>query len=238
MNNDFQPSHLASTDDFSRKLSIYVNAFENAVAKLEMLTENTFNRIQQNEAYFKDRVEKIEASVNELETFLSGFKTQTGLATFKAAAENKLRETERQLKEIQVATKNFQKVAEESTKQLKRVADNSANHISESLKSLDVENLRRLTFENSHLIEEVSENAVKRVKRLVRWFHWEKLGLALTVAVVVSLLTGLFINDESPWESHKQVIAEREAGKVLFKAWPTLTSEEKTHIQQSVTEYL
>lgn len=139
---------------------------------------------------------------------------------------------------IREATEAFQHSTKNSADHLRKVADNSARWISESLKSLKVDELKQITLSHTQTVETVTESAVKKVKNLIRWFKWERLGIAMIIAVSVSLLTGLFINDESPWDSHREVVAEREAGKMLFKAWPKLSTTEKQDIQNTATQYL
>jgi hypothetical protein len=44
------------------------------------------------------------------------------------------------------------------------------------------------------------------------------------------IVFGLYTNNEYPWEMHQQALNERDAGKILLNAWPTLTYHEKNKI--------
>jgi len=228
-NEQLQKLHL-----FSEKAADFIAQFEEASERIATHEIITRKRLEESEAAFNARMEAIEKAIAELREFM----TQTGAARLRLTAEQILREGEQHLNEIQEANKKFQKIAENSCRQLQHTAESSSHWITDSIKSLRIEDFRRLIFDNTDHVETVSQHAVSRIKKMVKWFHWEKVGIALVVAVIVSLLTGLFINDEAPWEVHKQVVAERSAGQLLIKAWPKLSPNEKEHIENIATEYL
>jgi len=218
----------------SKKIADCVVLFEEAIEKLEKQKRLSQQTLQEDENYFRDHADEIKLAIKELRELM----TQTGVARFRTTAERALKNGEEHLQAIQQATENFQNIVEDSCQHINKVADNSAKWIAESIKSLQIEDFRREIFDNVSRVEKASDSATTRVNKMVRWVHWEKFGTALIVAIVVAFLTGLFINDELPWDSHKQVVAQREAGKALIKAWPKLTPQEKAHIQSTVTDYI
>lgn len=225
---------ITHVSEMNRKIAESIALLEEATQKIEHHDLVTGQRLQASETYFNKRMEEIRASISELKEFT----TQAGVARFRVMAERALQEGKEHLLAVQKATESFHAVMQEDVEYLHRTAENASNWIAESLKSLKLDDFRRLMVESIDQIDEVSSNAVKRITKMVKWFHWQKLGVAVTVAVVASLLTALFVNDEMPWESHKQVVAEREAGKILYQAWPALTPEEKSHIQEGGARYL
>jgi len=182
----------------------------------------------------QERMDKIEKSIKSLRKLL----IVSGSGNSDVAAREALNESKEQLARIQRATDDLNQQAQDSCEHLQKVAENSANWISEAMQSLDIEHFRHLIFDNVETVEAASQSAIKRIQKLVRWFHWEKVGLAFLIAVLVVFLAGLFINDEFPWESHQRVSAERKAGTILLRAWPNLTLREKQNIEQASRNYV
>jgi len=217
-----------------QKIASCVALIEEAVGKIETHEVITGKRLETSEAYFEKRLIEIKSLVSDLQQFM----TQTGAARFRVAAEKALQEGRDHLSEIKRAIDHFQQLTENSCDRLERVAENSSNRIAESIQSLKINEFRRMTIEGTHRVEEASDGAIKRVTKLVRWLHWEKLGLAFVLAIVASVDTGLFITDEGPLESHKEVVAQRTAGKALLRAWPNLSTQEKAHIERQGSQFL
>lgn len=230
-----------ATDDFNRlqacmqQVADFIALSEEAVQKLEKHDTVSGEMLKKSSVYFDQQLNQIREALGDLQEFM----TQAGVTRLRVAAERMLADGQQHLHNIKEATEEFQRVAENSCSNLQRVSENSADWIAEAIKSLQIEKFRSLVFENVDRIENSADVAIRRVQKLSKWFQWEKLGIALVVAVIVSLLTGLFINDEMPWETHNKVVMERNAGKMLIQAWPKLSSVEKEHIQAlSSSEYI
>ena len=229
------------TDDFNRlqtcmqQVADFIALSEEAVQKLEKHDTITGEMLEKSSVHFDQQLEQIRGALGDLQSFM----TQAGVARLRVSAEHMLTDGQEHLQNIKEATEQFKHVAENSCSNLQRASENSADWIAEAIKSLQIEKFRNLVFENVDRIENSADTAIRRIQKLSKWFQWEKLGIALVVAVLVSLLTGLFINDEMPWETHNKVVMARNVGKMLIQAWPKLSASEKEHIQAlSSSEYI
>jgi hypothetical protein len=221
-------------EEMTRRIAEAVVLLEEATQKIETHELITGKRLQTSEVYFNKRLEEITTAINELRELM----TQAGVARFRVMAERALQEGRDHLLEIQKATEDFHTTVQGDVDYIHRTAENASNWIAEAIKSLKLDDFRRLMVESIDQIDEVSSNAVKRVTRLVNWFHWRRLGIAIVVALIASVLTAWFITDEAPWESHQHVVAERKVGKLWYQALPKLTKTEKDSIERMMSKYL
>ncbi len=221
------PDQLQDLQVFTQQIADFIALSEEAIQKLKQHDAVAVKVVEDNATHFNQQLDEIRKTIVQMQNFM----TQTGVARFKVLAENMLSDGQQHVENIKNATERFQKVSENSCHTLQRVSENSADWIAEAIKSLQIEKFRRLIFENVDRVENTARTAVQRIRKLSRWFQWEKLGIAIVVAVIVALLTGLFINDELPWETHSKVVTERNVGRMLMQAWPKLSLQEKEKIE-------
>ena len=106
----------------------------------------------------------------------------------------------------------------------------TVNKIESQLSHYDVDHFRRVASESCDQVEQVAQKAVQTSSKVMRHFQWRTASLVLITTFVTSLVFGLYISDELPWEIHQHAMNEREAGKILIRAWPTLTHKERERI--------
>ncbi len=231
MDKTVQAEQLLQLQDSSQQIADFIAMSEEVIQKLKQHDAVAGRMLEDNASYFSQQLDEIRKTIVQMQNFM----TQTGVARFKVLAEKMLSDGQKHFESIQSATDRFQKLAENSCHTLQRVSENSADWIAEAIKSLQIEKFRGLIFENVDRVENTSRTAIQRIRKMSRWFQWEKLGLALVVAVVVSLMTGLFVNDELPWETHSKVVQERNVGRMLMQAWPKLSLAEKERIETAAS---
>lgn len=227
MDETTQPDQLHLLQSCTQQIADFIALSEEAIQKLKQHDAAAGRLMAEHAANFSKQLSEIRQTLQDMQNFM----TQAGVARFRVSAERVLAEGQQHLALIRESTERFQKISENSCHTLQRVSENSADWIAEAVKSLQIEKFRSLIFENVDRVENTSRTAIQRIRKLSRWFQWEKLGLALAVAVIVSLLTGLFINDELPWETHSKAVTERNVGRMLMQAWPKLSLEAKENIE-------
>lgn len=220
-------SDVKQLEAINHQLVNFISLAEEAVSSLETAQVLNQQKEQGHEKLFEHELNAVRASLEALDEMIAN----AGMSRLQLAAEKLLQESEKRLQEIQEMTIRFQQTAERCAENLKHTSETSADWIAEAMQSLQIDKFRKMIFENVDHVENVVERSEKRIKALSRRLHWDKLLLALFVAVMVSILTAMFINDEMPWETHSQVMMERHAGQVLLQAWPKLSTAEKAHIQ-------
>lgn len=227
MDETTQPDQLRILQSCTQQIADFIALSEEAIQKLKQHDAAAGKLMEKHSTNFSKQLSDVRQTLQDMQSFM----TQAGVARFRVSAERVLAEGQQHLALIHEATERFQKISENSCHTLQRVSENSADWIAEAVKSLQIEKFRSLIFENVDRVENTSRTAIQRIRKLSRWFQWEKLGIALAVAVIVSLLTGLFVNDELPWETHSKVVTERNVGRMLMQAWPKLSLEEKERIE-------
>lgn len=199
------------------------------------------NDIEQQALAHQQRAQQqIQSLHNELDA-LQEVLTQAGLARFRMTAEKTLGQGEEHLALLQKTGQDF--FAQLDSKQLALDAlieknllrlDQSTNKalekINNQLSQYDAKHFRLIARESCEQVEKAATNAVNKSQGLLRSFQWRSIGLTLATTLITAFAIGLYINNELPWEIHQHALNERQAGKVLMKAWPALTEEEKQKI--------
>ncbi len=171
---------------------------------IEVLTQVGIERLRQ----------KIERAVKQGETHLSELQ-KTGSAILSAIQEQHQIVNNALVKNLEI---------------LNQHTEQSLTHIDKYLANYDVHHLRRAASESHLQVEKVSSDAIKKSTRLLKLFQWRALAFGVITTVTTTLMVSLYISNELPWESHQKVLHEREAGKVLMRAWSGLTPQEKNKI--------
>ena len=117
-----------------------------------------------------------------------------------------------------------------NVEQINQHTQQSLIQIDRYLAGFDVHHFRREASESSLHIEKIANSAVLKSTQLLRLFQWRAIAVVIITAALTAVGIGLYVNNEMPWEIHQHVVNEREAGKVLLRAWPGLTPQEKNKI--------
>jgi len=227
MSNNIEANTMERLEKAMRNMADFVALYEQAEERLEAQQQAYEARQAKTCALIEQEIGAIKTSLQDFHEIL----TQTGAARWRAEAKELLNQGKDHLHQITDICNHFAQTLERNHKIILSVSQEATQRIAEASELFRIEDFKRITQEGAQLIDQATLNAIKRISKIARWFHWEKMGIAIIVAVIVSLTTGLFINDELPWESHSKVMAEREAGKALIRAWPQLTSQEREHIK-------
>ncbi len=100
----------------------------------------------------------------------------------------------------------------------------------------DTSALEYLATSATQSIRQTGLATVKNIAKAAKWFFWRKLALMTLLTLVVSVLMGLYLNDELPWESHERALQQRQVGQATLAAWGQLSSTDKMQIAKSMQE--
>ncbi len=232
---------LADRDGASREVVkrmgnfiAYAEVFENQMGQWQKDIEQ---RIHANNALIQNQLDELRETAENLRDVM----TEAGVARWRIAAEESLKAgkqhihtleniCEQHQQAIQSYNDEFKKTAKTSFDRLDRASAYTIKNISEAISSFRISDFQRLTEQSCEIVAETSNSAIIRLKETVRWFHWKNLGLALAITLFASLTVGLYLNDEMPWDIHKHVVAQRNAGTALLNAWPSLSQSERQRI--------
>lgn len=236
----------ASIENFSKfksgilRLDAQIRKINDKVADFITLQENSMMQIQEQEAqrrhelqsqrlHFDEQIKRIREMMEEFECTTKSL----GVARFKAAALEILGKGDEHLKQLRSESEALITFSQESTERLEKLSKDVEHRLSRTVRSLRLDYFKKLINDGCERAEYVSTIAVERVSQVVKWFHWEKLGIAILISMIVSIIIGLFLNDEWPWETHHRVLIERDAGRLLLHAWPHLSKSEQKDIENS-----
>ena len=227
---------IASIEEITHRNQALNQEMANFVALYESTLDNMASREQASRHYLEQSIQNFNEQISTIKDVLKDFEaimTQAGAARWRLAAEEAMREGKAHAQNIQTATERLHQVVSEGCDRVDQVTVSAATRVADAARSLRIEDIQHLTDASIKKVERVSNNAIRRLRSTVKWMHWEKTALAVTVALIVGVVGGLFMNDELPWETHKKVAIERNAGQTLIKAWPNLTRQEHQRIQQA-----
>jgi hypothetical protein len=192
--------------------------FEGAQANLEAWKREIEGTMRLNQMQLNEQLQQIRSVTEELQSVM----TEAGVARWRIAAESALSAGKEHLRAIEAAStdvisklndavQGINLLAKKSFDRLDRASAYTIKHISDAISSFRIGDFQRLADQSREIVEETSTTAIKRLKDTVRWFQWKNIGLALAMTVFATFTIGLYLNDELPWEIHKQVVAQRNA---------------------------
>jgi HD-GYP domain-containing protein (c-di-GMP phosphodiesterase class II) len=195
---------------------------------------------QQGQTQHKLIQQQIQNLHHELESLIDVL-TPVGVDRFRMRAEQSLKQGETHLNVLQNTAKTImtqlkdqhqvlQHAIAKNVEQINQHTQQSLIQIDRYLAGFDVHHFRREASESSLHIEKIANSAVLKSTQLLRLFQWRAIAVVIITAALTAVGIGLYVNNEMPWEIHQHVVNEREAGKVLLRAWPGLTPQEKNKI--------
>jgi hypothetical protein len=162
--------------------------------------------------------------------------TDAGAARWRLAAEKALKDGEEHLTNIREATTEFVEKSKETFNKLDHVTGKSMKGISEAIQLFKVDDFQHVANDSVKLMKSTCNVAVRKVSDVIRWFHWRNLGMVLSVTLVVTMITGLYLNDEWPWETHKEVMQQRSLAEAVVSAWPHLDNTDQQEILNTINK--
>lgn len=239
LNLNFGDGEVDKLKDVLRRMGEFIAYFEAAEQKMERWKHDIQETVKANQEQLNHQLLQIRDVTDDLREVM----TDAGVARWRIAAESSLQQGKEHLKAIEAASQQhlealqasneeFSNMAKKSFDRLDRASAYTIKNISEAISSFRVSDFQRLTEESCEIVRETSSTVIKRLKDTVKWFHWKNLAMAFAVTVFATLTIGLYLNDEMPWEIHKQVVAQRNAGEALMHAWNNLPENERQVILQ------
>lgn len=225
--------------NMQRQMGEFIAYFEVAQNKMVEWRKEVNETIEQHQHHVHTQIKEIHDVVDEIRELTDA----AGLARIKYTAEQVVKQGQEnvetlervgqaQLEALQQNNEQLKKLAKKSFDRVDRALNYMVQSISQSLSSVRIGDFKRLTDKSRESIEEISVSTVNRLRDMVKWFHWKNLAMACGITMIVSLTIGLYLNDEMPWEIHKQVVVQRNAGQALLSAWPKLSELEKDRIMK------
>lgn len=199
----------------------FIAYFELADSKMVHWREEIEHEMHQQHHRIEQQIQQLQHGINQLDEAL----TQAGIARLRLGLEQALHEGKNHLQEIQRASNAFQT---QSTLILNRLQEQVGQQL--DLLHLEIQN----SIEHLKLATQISEPVVLEqssdANRALSSYSWQHALISVACSIITAVGLALYISGELPWESHKHAQAERKAGKILLRAWPALTQDERERI--------
>lgn len=229
-------NYASAVDHITDHMQSLMREMANFVAMYETIDEKLIAReialeskIISSEQLLLSQLNYVKNAFNDFHSIM----TEAGAARWRIAAENALRDGTQHLHNLQETTSEISQTLRDGSEQFGIVANQTVKGLTDAASTFHADRFKEAASIGCVQIKEFSVSQIKRITKLVSYFHLKNVFLSLGLTLFVIFLTGLYINDEWPWESHQQVAKEREAGKTLLAAWSYLSPQEQQDIISS-----
>ncbi len=232
MSAEISQDELLSMRNTLHKIADFVALFESAEEKLTQ-RENAFNeRLKSSERHVDEQLIKIKSALADFQDIM----TEAGAARWRIAAEQSMQKNEEYLRNIRYATDEFIRCTDESYQKLNKATDYTVKGLSKAIHSFRMDDFQNVTTNSVDMVRNACEKSVRKATEIIRWFHWRNVALVFSMTLVVTMVSGLYMNDEWPWESHQQVMQQRQLAKAVEAAWPHLSVLDQQEILHTATQ--
>lgn len=237
--NQGQDKDIALIKDFIQRSAELVGYFELADSKMQEWKMTIEQKIREQESRFQAQSEITQKQLQRFEDVLD----QAGLTRVCLMADTIISQSNAQLEAIKKAGESMlqqshyeQKIASatinDALATLQRYCTDSITLIDKELSQHDPNEFRRIASNSCEQVERTAKDAIGKSKRILHSVRWKTALLTIISSTITAFAIGLYVGDEFPWEIHQHAMNEREAGKLLIQAWPTLSHDDRKKILQ------
>lgn len=187
-------------------------------------------RMVSSEQFIDGELEKIQSVVTHFQNILR----DAGAQQWRLATEAIHKEGKEQVQVLQHALGEVKNTLKNSCSHVETTSSQIVKGLSKTINALHTGELEQLAEDSAQQVKSIAKSAVHEMKEIGRWFHWRNIAMMSLLCLVVVLLTDLFVEDEWPWESHKNAVKERVAGQALIDAWPKLSITDQQRIMDNI----
>jgi len=208
---------------FSQQIADFVAKAEFDRQQMQKANDNVYQRLQEKSQEISQQLKSIASEAGHFKALMS----RVGAAEFHRVTEKLLHEGKQEIETIQTLYHQTHQAVAHQCEQMNKASMNTIKHVSQLLSSAKHSNMHKLTEDKTHELQDECKKNLSAVERTARSFHWKNLCMSVILSLVVATIVSLYIDDEWPWQSHEQVVKQRQAGKVLLNSWKTLSPADK-----------
>lgn len=231
INRKFQENDSAAEQfhHIFREMADFMALYENIEEKIIAREIALESKLVSSEKSLAEQLTKIKESFSCFESIM----TEAGAARWRIAAENAVRQGNEHLQILKNVSSASAQTFVEGCDRFERIASKSLTKLTEVSHSIPTADFQLAAKTGCKQLKKTSLSGIKRVSKLVTNLHLKSFILATLMTIFVIFVTGLYVNDEWPWEIHSQVTKERNIGRALLAAWPYLSPLEQEDIINS-----
>lgn len=211
------------------KFGDFIALFERAQEKLALWSKLIEEKQLTHERIVKERISELHQLLDDMR----GIMSEAGAARWRVAAEEALKTGQDHLSTLKQVNEEYLQYSKQSCDRLDQATAWSVKEIAKVISAFDLKQLQILTSESCHEIKKTSRIAIANIASVMKWFQWKNVGIVFSITLTAMMINGLYLNDEWPWETHKQVVAQRRLAVAVVTAWPELSRADQQCILHS-----
>lgn len=212
--------------EFPSEISEFIQSARTALDQLSAREKLLEQRLAMNERAIDNELHKIQGLVDHFNSILSGADVQSWRNTTEAL----YKEGKEQVTSLQDTLGDIKKTLKVTCSHLDTTSNQIVKGISKTLNNLHTTELEQFAEDSTEQVKNTVNIAVQQLTEVHRWYHWKNLTVVFLLALFAAIFTGMFIDDEWPWESHKTVVKQRVAGQALLSTWQQLSLSDQQSI--------
>lgn len=209
-----------------REMADFIALYETMEEKLVAREVALEGRLLEGERIITDQLARVKASFVDFQAIM----TEAGAARWRIAAENALREGKQHLQTLQQTSLEVTHTLKDGCSQLEAAATQTIANVADAISSFQALGFKESAAKNCDQVKKISVTGIKRITRAIKSFHWKNFAISVIITLFIVFLSGLYINDEWPWEIHARAAKERSAGATLLAAWGNLSPSQQQEI--------
>ncbi len=212
-----------------REIADFIALYETIEEKLVKRGNDLKEKINAAEQQLIHQLTQIQALLVNFQAVM----TEAGAARWRIAAKTAKNEAETYVQLLHKTCLEISTALNNGSDQLKQSANQALTSISELAHLFPVSDFKQVTEQSCAQLKTTAISSIQNIGSLAKNFYRKNIIMAVTLTLFIVFLSGLYLNDEWPWEIHQQVVKERIAGQTLLAAWPQLTPAEQQDIMNA-----
>lgn len=232
INNALEDKEFASLRNSIHKMAEFVALYEVSEERFKEREKAIEDRLLTSEKSIHQQLTHIKSVLSEYESIM----TEVGAARLRFVIDQSLQQSEEHLKNIRYATDEFIRCTDESYQKLNQATDYTVKGLSKAIHSFRMDDFQKVATTSVETVSEVCTKSLSKMNEVIKWFHWRNIALVLSITIIVTMITGLYINDEWPWQTHEQIMQQRQLAVAVVAAWPHLSNSDQQEILHTATQ--
>lgn len=228
---------LAKIKELLRHTGEFIAYFELVDSKMSQWQHDLEEQAKTQQLRSQEQFQNLHQEIESLQESL----TQAGLAKLRIHAEQSLQHSQHHLDALKQLSKHIVQDLEHQKLAILEAHQQHVQHMENKTQALitkmdshfnayDAGQFHRIAHETTEHIKQQSKTSMMNSASMLKTLQWRSAAIAVATTFITAFVIGLYASSEMPWETHQHARNEREAGRVLLNAWPTLSKEEKTKI--------
>lgn len=208
-----------ATPDISATVEKFIAAAETVQATFAQRQEELEQRLATAEHVIHEKLQAMHTMVNDFQTMLAEIDVREWCNTVDAI----YRSGHENIEQMEAAYTEIQKSIKESGVRLEQTSSQVVKNLNRTLGVVHPAEFHNLIDHAQEDIQKVSKLASEQMTSVMRWFNWKNFAAVIFLSLLISVIYGLYVDSEWPWEEHKIAARQRVIGQAVLNSWQQLS---------------